>query len=93
MGESDVLEPFTETVERRFKEWLTQQETQRKKFTPEQREWLNMIKDHVAASLSIEMNDFENVPFNQKGGAIKAYKLFGSELNVILKELNKVLVN
>jgi hypothetical protein len=32
------------------------------------------------------------VPFNQKGGAIKANRLFGRELGKILDELNVVLV-
>jgi len=51
-----------------------------------------MIKEHIATSLAIGIDDFENVPFNQKGGAIKANKLFGQELNKVLEELNTVLV-
>ena len=89
IGGVDVLEPFSETVSHRFSQWLAQQGT---KFTPEQLEWLNMIKDHIATSLAIGIEDFENVPFNQKGGAIKAYQLFGQELNKIIEELNAVLV-
>ena len=50
-----------------------------------------MIKDHIASSVSIEMDDFENVPFNQKGGIVKAYKLFGQELDTILAELNEAM--
>ena len=70
IGESDVLEPFPETVNHRFDNWLAQQEKQEKKFTPEQIEWLEMIKDHIAASLSIEMEDFEYAPFYEKGGPV-----------------------
>jgi type I restriction enzyme R subunit len=92
VGAVDVLEPFSETVNRRFDEWLTEQEKLGRKFTVEQKEWMTMIKDHIATSLSIGMDDFENVPFNQKGGAVKAYQLFGQELNKILEELNTVLV-
>jgi len=51
-----------------------------------------MVKDHIASSVSISMEDFENVPFNQKGGAIKAYQLFGDGLDDILEEFNEVLV-
>ena len=36
-----------------------------------------MIKNHIALSVSIEMDNFENVPFNQKDGMVKAYHLFG----------------
>jgi type I restriction enzyme R subunit len=92
VGAVDVLEPFSATVNRRFDEWLSQQEKLGKKFTPEQKEWLVMVKDHIATSLSVGMDDFENVPFNQKGGAVKAYQIFGQELNKILEELNTVLV-
>ena len=50
-----------------------------------------MIKNHIASSVSIEMDDFENVPFNQKGGIVKAYQLFGQELDSILTQLNEAL--
>ncbi len=89
IGESDVLEPFSETVERRFNEWLSQQERLGRKFTPEQMEWLTMIKDHIATSLSIGMEDFEYAPFYEKGGPVKVYQLFGQELNGVLEELNE----
>ena len=92
VGESDILEPFPETVNRRFNEWLAQQEKAGVSFTPEQKEWLTMIKDHIATSLSIGVEDFELAPFYEKGGAARAYQLFGSGLNTTLEELNKVLV-
>ncbi len=92
IGTVDVLEPFAEIVDHKFEGWLAEQEKQEKKFTPEQLEWLNMIKEHIATSLTIGIEDFENVPFNQKGGAIKANKLFGQKLNKIMEELNTVLV-
>jgi type I restriction enzyme R subunit len=91
IGESDVLEPFPKIVDRRFKEWLAQQEEAGISLTPEQKEWLAMIKDHIATSLSISMDDFDNVPFNQKGGAARAYQLFGTGLDTTLEELNREL--
>lgn len=91
IGESDVLEPFLETVNDRFNRWLKEQESLGKKFSPEQIDWLTMIKDHIATSLRIEMEDFELTPFNQKGGAVKAYQIFGNELNNILEQLNEIL--
>lgn len=51
-----------------------------------------MIRDHIATSLSITTHDFEYVPFAHKGGAVKAYELFGDELNKILDELSQQLV-
>ncbi len=91
IGESDVLEPFSETVNRRFNEWLAQQEQFGRKFKPEQREWLIMIKDHIATSLSIGMSDFELAPFYEKGGVVKFHNIFGETAAKILEELNEVL--
>ena len=50
-----------------------------------------MIKQHITTSLTVAIDDFELSPFNQKGGAVKAYQLFGKELNKTLEELNTVL--
>lgn len=91
IGESEVLEPFTEMVDARFQQWLSQQEEAGRQFTPDQREWLGMIKGHIATSLSIEMDDFEYTPFQEKGGPLKVSQLFGQHLNGILAELNEVL--
>jgi type I restriction enzyme R subunit len=71
IGKSDILEPFSDIVDRRFDDWLKQQEKLGKKFTAEQREWLIMIKSHIATSLSIGMEDFELAPFYEKGGAMR----------------------
>lgn len=68
------------------------QEKTCRKFTVKQEEWPNMIKGHIATSLAIDIEDFENVPFNQKGGAYKAYEIFGTELVSILQGMNEALV-
>jgi type I restriction enzyme R subunit len=91
IGYANVLEPFPEEVNRNFKAWLNKQEASGNHFTPEQQEWLNMIKQHITTSLNINLDAFELAPFNQKGGAVKAYKLFGQQLNNIIDELNTVL--
>ena len=91
ISEADVLEPFGDVEDRRFYDWLSQQKQMGRKFTPEQMDWLTMIKDHIATSLSIGMDDFEYAPFYEKGGAVKAYQVFGEELNKVLEELNEVL--
>lgn len=93
IGQSDVLEPFPEAVNRRFNQWLAEQEKMGRRFTPTQKQWLNMIKEHIAASASIRVEDFEYTPFSQKGGVVKAYDVFEQELDKILEEMNKVLVS
>jgi len=90
-GTADVLEPFPQSVNRKFEAWLREQEKDGRKFTPVQREWLGMIKEHIAASASIGVDDFDYVPFSQKGGRLKAYELF-KEVDKLLEELNEVLV-
>ena len=92
VGQADVLEPFSESVEHRFHKWLDEQEREGVTFTDEQRAWLVMIKNHIATSASIGISDFELTPFAEKGGAIKFYRLFGDNTEKILEELNEVLV-
>jgi type I restriction enzyme, R subunit len=92
VGSANVLEPFPDEVDRNFNQWLRNQEGEGKQYTPEQKEWLDMIKQHITTSLSVNLDAFAFSPFNQKGGAIKAYQLFGQQLNNIIEELNTVLV-
>ena len=90
-GKSDILEPFPETVNQRFNRWIAEQKKAEVAFTSSQMEWLLMIKDHIATSLSISMEDFELAPFHEKGGPVKINQLFGQGVNKILEELNEVL--
>ena len=50
-----------------------------------------MIRDHIAANLGIDPNDFNYAPFEQEGGLGKVYQLFGNELTKIIDELNGTL--
>jgi type I restriction enzyme R subunit len=86
-----ILTPFTETVNERFINWLTLQESLGERFTSEQVQWLEIIRDHIATSISIELDDFDLAPFTQRGGLGRAYQVFGAKLPKILEELNKVL--
>ena len=51
-----------------------------------------MIRDHIAANLSIEPDDFNYAPFIQQGGLGKVHQLFANNLGTVLSELNQVLV-
>ena len=59
--------------------------------TAEQLSWLRAIRDHIATSLSIELDDLDYTPFNQEGGLGKAHQLFGDQLPKLLEELNEAL--
>jgi type I restriction enzyme R subunit len=88
-------------VQANFKAWLASQpslpqgevrgEGGVRRFTDEQMHWLEMIQDHIAANLGIEVDDFEYAPFSQEGGLGKVYQIFGEELNTIIEELNETL--
>jgi type I restriction enzyme R subunit len=91
-GEADVLEPYSSLIEKRFQEWLEKQKLMGRTFTSEQLEWLMIIKDHIAASATISIEDFELSPFYERGGVIRFRTVFGMESDIILKELNEVLV-
>ncbi len=88
LHQENELEPFAEHVQREYEEWLS---TQGNKFNEEQLHWLEMIKEHIVGSLSIEKDDFDSVPFKPEGGLGKAYQLFGEDLWKIMDELNEVL--
>jgi type I restriction enzyme R subunit len=91
LEQQPVLAPFADSVSERFNEWLMDKAKAGVKFNAEQLAWLNLIRDHIATSLSIEPDDLELSPFNQRGGLGKAHQLFGSRLNILLDELNTVL--
>ena len=92
VGEADELAPFAAQVDERFQGWLAMQETASRAFTDEQRRWLEAIRDHIAGSVSIELDSFQLAPFNQEGGLARAYAVFGDDLASLLEELNLELV-
>lgn len=87
----EELIPFKDRVEQRYRSWLDQQETNGRRFTPEQLQWIELIRDHIVGSLQMEMDDLDDVPFSQRGGRGRAFAVFGEELGPILEELNEVL--
>jgi len=91
VGEEEELVPFEARANERFEAWIAAQEAGGRTFTTEQRRWLEDIRDHIAGSVSIEMDAFELAPFNQKGGLARAHTLFGEELTQIPEELNLTL--
>ena len=85
----EALVPVAEQVEARYQAWLEEKARGGQQFTAEQRRWLDAIKNHIASSLAIERQDFEDVPFNQWGGLGGAWRAFGEDLDGVLAELNE----
>ena len=85
------LVPFGERVRKRFDAWMAQQGNRGRTFTAEQRRWLEMMRDHIAASLEMTVDDLDLAPFVEEGGLGKAVQVFGTELRGVLDELNGAL--
>jgi type I restriction enzyme, R subunit len=92
-GIDKELKAFDTTIDENFKNWIFKQNAgKHNRFTPEQMEWLRMIKNHVVNSYHIEKEDFEYTPFDSLGGIGKFYRLFGNEYEEIIVQLNEALV-
>ena len=92
LGYADKLEPFAERVNYNFMRWTLRRNAGPVHFTDEQMEWLYLIRDHIASSLSIEPDDLDLNPFDRKGGLGRFYEVFGERYEEILKEMNAELV-
>jgi len=92
MGYSDNLIPFAERVNYNFMQWTLKRNAGAVHFSDTQMEWLRLIKDHIAISLSILPEDLDLTPFDRKGGLIGFYNAFGNGYENILEEMNKELV-
>jgi type I restriction enzyme R subunit len=91
-GIDSELKAYDNTIEANFNKWIFKQHTgQHNRFTPEQLDWLRMIKDHIISSYHIEIDDLDYTPFDAKGGKGKMHQLFGNQMNDIINEINEVL--
>jgi type I restriction enzyme R subunit len=89
----DELRPFADSVDKRFQAWIFRHNAQRAtSFTPEQTDWLRLIKDHIASSCAISREDFDYAQLAAKGGLQKAWQVFGEQLDGLLAEMNEELV-
>ena len=92
MGYTDHLAPFADKVNYNFMQWTFRRNAGHIQFTEEQMEWLRLIKDHIAASLSILPEDLDLTPFDRKGGLLGFYEAFGDGYEELLHEMNVELV-
>lgn len=93
LGLDSELKPFADEVDKRFQAWIFRHNAQRSTaFTPEQMEWLRMMKDHIASSCSISRDDFDYAELADKGGLQKVWSAFGKELDTLMNEMNNELV-
>lgn len=92
-GEAAELKPFADEVDKRFQAWIFRHNAQRgTAFTPEQTDWLRLMKEHIASSCAISRDDFDYAELADKGGLQKAWGLFGKDLDTLMNEMNVELV-
>jgi len=91
LGHTNELVAYPDLVNERFEAWLHQQQTHGRHFTDEQTAYLHLIKEHIAASLTVAPADLQNPPFSTHGGLGRARQLFGNNLNPLLEELTLAL--
>lgn len=66
--------------------------TDGREFTPEQQEWLDRIRVHLVENLSIEEQDFDDLPvFSRYGGRSRANRAFNQSLPTLLRGLNEAI--
>ncbi len=82
------LTPYADGVRQRYVIWLAEKNAD-VKFTREQREWLDRMAEHIATSLEIQPDAFQDGWFGQHGSLGRAHFLFGDQLNPLLAELNE----
>lgn len=83
------LEPYAAEVRQKYVAWMQRQHDAGVRFTAEQHEWLNRIAEHIATSLAIDPDAFQDGWFGQQGGYGRAAKVFGERLQPLLAELNE----
>ncbi|PWT96746.1 MAG: restriction endonuclease subunit R [Terriglobia bacterium] len=61
-------------------------------FTPEQQQWLDRIREHLRANLSLDQEDFYTMPiFTRYGGWSKVYSVFKGELPELINQFNQAI--
>jgi len=91
-GIDSALTPYDKIVDKNFADWVwKKQQGAGPKFTQEQMEWLYMLKDQIATSVHVDIDDLDYTPFDARGGRGRMWQLFGNETETIINELNEVL--
>jgi type I restriction enzyme R subunit len=88
----DELIPYPDVIRARYQEWLVAQETTGKKFSEEQRWWLDRIVEHIGINLRMSIEDLNYGEFFNRGGQVAAVKLFGIELQTLIENMNSDIV-
>ena len=50
-----------------------------------------MMRDHVAGTTELSLDDFDLTPFREAGGVGRARMVFGDRLTTVVRELDEAL--
>jgi len=92
LGIDGELRPYQDLVADRFINWMARQQEAGVAFTDDQVWWLEAIRDTIAASAGISVDDLRHEPFMQHGGPVAYARTFGQETAMrLLTELDQEL--
>jgi type I restriction enzyme R subunit len=90
-GMDEKLTAYDKTVDRNFQKWVFDKQAGALKFNEEQMNWLRMMKEHIATSFHIEVDDMDRTPFDAHGGRGMMFALFGNGMNTVISEMNEAM--
>lgn len=89
VGLDKQLTPYADTVRANFKRWVFGRHSgNQPKFNEEQMAWLEKIRDHIAASFHVTVEDLDYAPFDAEGGRGRMWQLFGEDMETVLDQMN-----
>ncbi|MCQ8278869.1 hypothetical protein NFI95_10435 [Acetobacteraceae bacterium KSS8] len=91
LGQRDTLAPLSSDMAGRFNLWLGREDKAGRTYTPDQRAWLEAIRDYLAANIEIAPADLQD-QFAPRGGIVGARRAFGPSLDTLLETLQDALV-
>jgi type I restriction enzyme R subunit len=93
LGLDAELRPYRSLVEQRLTNWLARQEQAGRRFTGDQRWFIDRIAHVIASRLHVAEDTLDDPPFTEYGGADGFCQAFGDEdhARALLTELNKEL--
>ena len=93
LGLDSGLHPYRSVIEERLANWLTRQEQAGRRFTGDQRWFIDHIAAAIASRLHVSEDVLDDPPFTEYGGADGFCQAFGDDERArsLLTELNKEL--
>ena len=94
------ITPFADQVRVKYRDWLFERNANKQgergagtqPFTKEQMQWLDLIREYIEVNASIRAQNMRSGRFIEIGGPAKFAKLFGSQAQNIIDELNYKLI-